>query len=56
MRDQRKLNKPQHLELLHFLRCNKFLWNEVTIDDIIVIVFFTLAELSQWERTAYHCC
>ena len=36
MRDQRKLMEPQHLELLLFLRCNKFLWNEVTIDDIIV--------------------
>ena len=36
MRDQRKLMEPQHLELLLFLRCNKFLWYEVTIDDIIV--------------------
>jgi len=36
MTDQRKLMEPQHLELLLFLRCNKFLWSEVTIDDILV--------------------
>ena len=31
MREQRKL-----MELLLFLCCNKYLWNEATIDDIIV--------------------
>ena len=36
MRDQRELMEPQLLELQLFLPYNKFLWNEVTVDDIIV--------------------
>ena len=33
--DRRKRLEPYHLELTVFLRMNKELWNEVTIEEII---------------------
>jgi hypothetical protein len=33
MRPHRKHMSPFHLEMLIFLRCNKGLWNEVTVED-----------------------
>ena len=33
MRPHRKHISPFHLEMLIFLRCNKGLWNEVTVED-----------------------
>ena len=33
MRPHRKHMSPFHLDMMIFLRCNKDLWNEVTVED-----------------------
>ena len=33
MRPHRKHMSPFHIEMMIFLRCNKGLWNEITVED-----------------------
>ena len=35
MTDQRKSMTPYHLECVLFLRCNYFLWNPSTVDEML---------------------
>ena len=52
MRPHRKHMSPFHLEMLIFLRCNKGLWNEATVEDCFSEVTNTVPAAVAAEENA----
>ena len=52
MRPHRKHMSPFHLEMLIFLRCNKGLWNEATVEDFFSEVTNTVPAAVAAEENA----